>query len=59
MGNIYLAGNVSIYEGALKVCNARNAVNDNLVDNPVVSLEGVTTLNPDVIIDITPGESQL
>lgn len=59
MGNIYLAGNVSIYEGALKVCNARNAVNDNLVDNPVISLEGVTTLNPDVIIDITPGESQL
>ena len=59
MGRIYIAGNTSIYEGALEVCNAKNVFADKGIENPALTLEGIMELNPDVIIEITPNYDEL
>jgi len=59
MGRIYIAGNTSIYEGALEVCNAKNVFTDKGIENPALTLEGIMELNPDVIIEITPNYDEL
>lgn len=52
---LYIAGRGNFYEGIVKIVGGTNAY-DGPLPFPMVSLEGVLKMNPDIIVDIIVGD---
>ena len=53
---LYISGRGNFYEGIVKIAGGANAY-DGPLPFPMVSLEGVLKMNPDIIVDIIVGEA--
>ena len=54
LGKVYIAGKDNYYEEMIRLAGGVNAYSGS-IRYPVVSIEGLLRLNPDVIIDLVPG----
>ncbi|GAB4290426.1 MAG: hypothetical protein Kow0090_03490 [Myxococcota bacterium] len=52
--DVYISGNDGFYDDVIKLAGGINVYDGKTVMMPAVSIEGITELNPDVIIDILP-----
>ncbi|MFQ5441715.1 MAG: ABC transporter substrate-binding protein [Thermodesulfobacteriota bacterium] len=52
--DVYIAGRDGFYDEMVNLAGGRNVYRGALVKYPVVSGEGMVSLNPDVIIDVVP-----
>ena len=51
-GKIYAVGDGGIFAEPISICGGFNAY-EGIVETPVLSAEGIVSINPDVIIDVT------
>lgn len=54
VGEIYAAGKDNFYDEIIGIAGGRNAYDSKIAKTPSLSGEGVTRLNPDIIIDLAP-----
>lgn len=55
---IYVAGKDNFYDEIICIAGGRNAYDSRIAKTPALSGEGITRLNPDVIIDLEPGRQK-
>jgi iron complex transport system substrate-binding protein len=55
MKQIFIAGHNDFYNDLITLAGGKNAYQDKQLDVPSLSIEGITQINPEVIIDIFPG----
>ncbi len=53
---LYISGKNNFYEGVVKLVGGKNAYSGDL-PYPMISLEGVVQMNPDIVIDVVIGGS--
>ena len=58
IGEIYVAGKDNIYDEIIGIIGGRNAYDSEIFKTPSLSGEGITRLNPDVIIDLAPDKQK-
>jgi iron complex transport system substrate-binding protein len=54
--DVYIAGVDQYFDRMIELAGGQNAYKEHGVRNPVVSPEGIMSLNPDVIVDLAPKE---
>lgn len=54
IGEIYIAGKDNFYDEIIELAGGTNAYDSRISKTPSVSGEGVTRLNPDIIIELAP-----
>jgi len=52
--NLYIAGNGTFYDELLNILGCENAYAKNNISYPVLSIEGILRLNPEIIIEMLP-----
>ncbi|MCA9400406.1 MAG: ABC transporter substrate-binding protein [Candidatus Omnitrophica bacterium] len=58
IGEIYIAGQHSYFNEILDIAGGENAYQNNKwITSPVISAEGVLSINPDIIIELVPPET--
>ena len=55
LDRLYISGKGNFYEGVMKVVGGVNAY-EGAMPTPMVSLEGVVKMNPDIIVDVVLGD---
>lgn len=55
LDRLYISGKNNFYEGVMKVVGGVNAY-EGAMPSPMVSLEGVVKMNPDIIVDVVLGD---
>ncbi|MEN6355542.1 MAG: cobalamin-binding protein [Armatimonadota bacterium] len=58
VSEIYVAGKNNFYDEIIGIAGGRNAYDSNIAKTPALSGEGITRLNPDIIIDLAPGKGK-
>lgn len=56
LDQVYIAGTDSFHEGIIELAGGVNAYTRPRIEYPAVSAEGVLSMNPDVIVELRPGE---
>lgn len=55
LDRLYISGKGNFYEGVMKVVGGVNAY-EGAMPSPMISLEGVVKMNPDIIVDVVLGD---
>lgn len=54
LNEVYVAGENNFYEEIISISGGKNAYSSKIAKTPALSGEGITRINPDVIIDLAP-----